>query len=171
MSRIYVLHENDEWVEPLRTALDARKLPLRRVVPRHRGRRFRDAAPRRGLLQPDERLVPHPGPPVRAGVRGGGAGVARAPRPAGAQRQPRPAARGQQGRPVRRPRRARHPHPPHRGGGRARGDRRGRGVDDDARSSPSTTAPARASGSASSTTSPPSPSTSAAPPSSRRSTA
>ena len=28
MSRIYVLHENDEWVEPLRTALDARRLPF-----------------------------------------------------------------------------------------------------------------------------------------------
>ena len=28
MSGIYVLHENDEWVEPLRTALDARRLPF-----------------------------------------------------------------------------------------------------------------------------------------------
>ena len=28
MSRIHVLHENDEWVEPLRTALDARRLPF-----------------------------------------------------------------------------------------------------------------------------------------------
>ncbi|HZN24411.1 MAG TPA: alpha-L-glutamate ligase, partial [Burkholderiales bacterium] len=27
MSKIYVIHENDAWVEPLRTALDALKLP------------------------------------------------------------------------------------------------------------------------------------------------
>ncbi len=29
MSRIYVLHENDTWVEPLRDALNERRLPFK----------------------------------------------------------------------------------------------------------------------------------------------
>ena len=63
-SRVYVLHENDAWVAPLRQAFDDEAVPFDEwfldtgVLDLHR------ATPSRGVLQPDECVLPHPGSPV-----------------------------------------------------------------------------------------------------------
>jgi hypothetical protein len=41
MSHIYVIHENDAWVEPLRAAFDALSLPYQDGVRSRHGRRWR----------------------------------------------------------------------------------------------------------------------------------
>ena len=68
MAHIYVIHENDAWVEPLREALGELRAAVRGVVPeRGASSTCRDAA-RRRLLQPDERLVAHPRPSLRGRI-------------------------------------------------------------------------------------------------------
>ena len=64
MSRIYVIHENDAWVEPLRAAFAESGLPFDEWF-LERGRARLPGAAAGRVLQPDERLVAHARPPLR----------------------------------------------------------------------------------------------------------
>ena len=71
MSKVYVIHENGVWVEPLRKAFDELWDAVRGVVPRP-GRPGSASAPAGGrVLQSDERLFPHPRPPLRGRIHRG----------------------------------------------------------------------------------------------------
>jgi len=100
MSKIHVIHENSTWVEPLRSALTALDLPYEEWF-MDTARISLDRPAQRRLLQPHDRLLAHPGAPLRPGGHGGSARSPRTAWPAGGQRQPSAAARGEQGGPVR----------------------------------------------------------------------
>ena len=107
---IHVIHENAAWLEPLAEALDRQALPWRDWF-LDRGRlRSVAAAPRGCLLQPHERVLAHPRPPLRRRTDRLGAGLAGRARPPRRQRQPRARPRDQQGPPIRGARSRRHPH-------------------------------------------------------------
>ena len=57
MAKIYVLHENNDWVVPLRKAFAERNLPFAEWYLDQWAVDLGSAPPRGRVLQPDERVV------------------------------------------------------------------------------------------------------------------
>ena len=83
---VHVIHENAAWLEPLARALDAERLPWRDWFLDRGVFDLSRAAPRGRLLQPHERVVAHPRPPLCRRTDRLGAGLARRARKADRQR-------------------------------------------------------------------------------------
>ena len=79
MSRVYVIHENDTWVEPLRDAFDELGVPFTEWF-LDTGTLDLTAPPPDGVFYNRMSASSHTPPPLRPGAHGGGPRLARAPR-------------------------------------------------------------------------------------------